>query len=420
MDGKIILGAGVAGLGAWYADNNADIYEMDDQAGGLCGNIDVDGFHFDRAVHLSFTKNELVKELFSKTEHFIHHPIPKCWYHTLWMQHPAQNNLYPLPINDRIKAVLGFLNRDQGLADNNFKNWNRSRYGEYLWTHFLEPYNNKYWDIDLGELGCDWIGNRIYQPSIEEILYGSYTDKTPNTYYAPEMRYPKTGGYFEFVKLIARHAEKASKIHFGYKVERIDVNTHTVYFCNGKMRKYNKLYTSVPMPEFVSLVEDMPEQFRDIARFDATGVAVVSMGLKKANTSQMWFYIYDEDIMAARANMPSVKSPNNAPDNMASIQFEIYFNRKKNAPGKEECTNNCMMALERIGIADREDVIFADHQILPFGNVMLKEGDKEYAAGVISWLNLHDIYPIGRFGRWEYLWSDQSFLSGYNEMNRIE
>lgn len=36
---KIILGAGIAGLGAYYADNEADIYEASDSAGGYATDL---------------------------------------------------------------------------------------------------------------------------------------------------------------------------------------------------------------------------------------------------------------------------------------------------------------------------------------------------------------------------------------------
>ncbi len=56
-------------------------------------------------------------------------------------------------------------------------------------------------------MGIQWIGNRVYQPSLKEVLYGSYTDKTPNTYYAKEMRYPKENGYYGFWKNIVSDAD---------------------------------------------------------------------------------------------------------------------------------------------------------------------------------------------------------------------
>lgn len=385
----------------------------------MCAAIEIQGFYFDKAVHLSFSKNDLVRGLFSQTEHYIHHPVPRSWYHTVWMQHPAQNNLYPLSAEEKVEAVSGFINRDKGADGRNFKAWNRSRYGDYLWEHFFEPYNKKYWDTDLEALGVEWIGDRIYQPSLEEILYGSYTNETPNTYYAPEMKYPKNGGYYSFIKPIVEEAEKQGKIHYGYKAVRIDTEKKVVIFANGKSRQYDKLFTSVPMVSILHMVNGLPTILKDESRLDYTSVAVVSMGLKKSSRKQMWFYIYDEDILAARAYMPSVKSPNNSPEGMDSIQFEIYFNARRPQPGIQETIDNCVYALEKLSIAKREDILFSDFRILPFGNVVFKNGDRRFAQEVVLWLESKDIYPIGRFGRWEYLWSDQSFISGYHAAKKI-
>lgn len=416
QDGNIVLGAGIAGLGAWYADQDMKIYEAEAEAGGLCGTFEVQGFHFDKAVHLSFSKIDLVKTLFSQTDHYVHHPVPKSWYHTVWMQHPAQNNLYPLSAEEKVKAVLGFINRDCGSECCNFKDWNRSRYGDYLWENFFEPYNRKYWDTDLERLGTGWIGNRIYQPSLEEILYGSYTDGTPNTYYAPEMRYPKQGGYYSFIKPVVRDAEKQKKIHYGYKAVKINAGSHIVYFENGESRRYDKLFSSVPMPVMVGMTEDLSGGVKRDCSLEWTRVAVVSLGLKKCDFRQMWFYIYDSDIMASRAYMPSVKSPENAPAGCASIQFEVYFNAGKEYPDEQKVISNCIYALEKLQISGRDEVLFSDYRVLPFGNVIQKNGDRNFTGRILEWMRERNIYPIGRFGRWEYLWSDQSFLSGYSEV----
>ena len=38
---KVVLGAGIAGLGVYHADPGAEIYEASDGAGGLCGGFSV-------------------------------------------------------------------------------------------------------------------------------------------------------------------------------------------------------------------------------------------------------------------------------------------------------------------------------------------------------------------------------------------
>ena len=98
----LILGAGIAGLGAAQAvrqhGDRAVILERDATYGGLCGNFTIQGFRFDRFVHFSFTGNERVNALFRAASPEIIAHEPEAWnlYRGKWIRHPAQNNLFPL------------------------------------------------------------------------------------------------------------------------------------------------------------------------------------------------------------------------------------------------------------------------------------------------------------------------------------
>lgn len=60
-------------------------------------------------------------------------------------------------------------------------------------------YTKKYWGVEAKDLETKWVGNRVYQPSMKEILEGMNSSETPITYYAKEMRYPKVGGFKKFL-----------------------------------------------------------------------------------------------------------------------------------------------------------------------------------------------------------------------------
>lgn len=418
---NIILGAGIAGLGAYIGDKSCHIYEQNDVAGGLCGGFKKEGFTFDNAVHLSFSKELFVRELFDKTEQYYHKPMPYSWLKSRWLRHPAQNNLYPLPVEEKISAVKGFIERTNYPDGDNFKDWNISRYGKYMWDNLFYPYNTKYWCVPLEELGISWIGNRIYQPSLEEVLYGSYTDKTPNTYYASEMRYPVNGGYYSYIEDIVKHAQDNQKLHYNMKAIRINPKEKTVLFSNGALAAYDKLYSSIPLPELIAVMENVPEEIKSISEgFAHTGVVIVSVGLNKiVEDNKLWFYIYDTDILASRAYFPSNKSKNNAPEGCSSIQFEIYFNGKSNPICECDAVDNCVYALEKLGIAQKEDILFSDYRILPYGNVVMLKETEKHLPSVREYVENSGIELIGRFGRWEYMWSDQSLMSGYKAARSI-
>ena len=411
----VILGAGMAGLGAYYANPQSVIYEKMQLPGGLCSGFEIDGYHFDQAVHLSFTNNETVRSVFNKRKYFIHKPESKSWYHEKWLKHPAQNNLFPCNVEDKIDAIKSFIERKTQNDSSNFEEWTKSQYGEWLYKNMFLPYNQKYWCIDLKNLGTNWIGNRMYRPTLDEILNGAFTDETPNTYYAKEMRYPENGGYIDFVKEIIDEANKSENLFCGKEVKKIDIVNKIVTFTDGEQIYYDCLFSSIPLTEMPKLVTDMPEEIKiSISRLEYTCVAIVSIGFNcRLDFDSMWCYFYDDDILAARAYMPSIKSPNNAPEGKSSIQFEIYFNSKDTCPDMEKCIDNCKYALEKTGIARESQIQLIDFRVIPFGNIVFKHGTEEIAEHATLWLRKKDIMPIGRFGEWKYYWSDQAFMSGY-------
>ena len=77
---NLILGAGISGLGASYAlkgrGEKSVILEKDNTYGGLCGNITINGFRFDRFVHLSFSTIKEVNDIFSQVEGGIYRHLP--------------------------------------------------------------------------------------------------------------------------------------------------------------------------------------------------------------------------------------------------------------------------------------------------------------------------------------------------------
>ena len=106
-----ILGAGIAGIAAGYHLSQRGIehtiFEKNSSWGGLCDNFSIgEGFLFDKFVHLSFTKSEVVKNLFqNNTAFYSHKPESSNYYKNLWLKHPVQNNLASLSIDEKIRII---------------------------------------------------------------------------------------------------------------------------------------------------------------------------------------------------------------------------------------------------------------------------------------------------------------------------
>lgn len=154
MDRTIILGAGIAGLGAAHAckiwGGSPVVLEKDETFGGLCGCFTIEGFTFDRFVHFSFAKEEEVLDIFNSSagEVIPHIPNPYNIYHRKWIKHPAQNNLFPLEEQEKKLIIADFLARPTNVDMSqitNYEQWLRAQFGDYFAEHFPMVYTRKYW-----------------------------------------------------------------------------------------------------------------------------------------------------------------------------------------------------------------------------------------------------------------------------------
>jgi protoporphyrinogen oxidase len=365
-------------------------------------------------VHLSFANEPEVRAIFDRTPYLTHPADSYCWDDGYWLKHPVQNNLFPLPPEQRVALVKSFLARPNALAGDDYESWLRHQYGDAIAERYPLRYTVKYWAVPASSLSTEWVGNRMRRAELDEILFGALTGDTPNTYYTKEMRYPQTGGYKAFIEpLIAQ-----SEIRTGHEARAIDTAAQVVRFANGREVAYRKLVSTLPLPVLAQLVTDVPDEVRDAAaRLHATSIDLVSVGFGKPLVRDLWFYIYDEDILAARAYSPSVKSPDNAPAGCSSLQFEIYNYGTGAVHDAQALKDNTVRALGKMGIAQPGDIVVIDHRRLPYGNVIFERGMEAHRATVRGWAAAAGIATCGRFGEWDYLWSNQSLLSGYRAVD---
>lgn len=417
----IILGAGISGIGAGYflsknKENKVILFEKNNSWGGLCDNFEINGFRFDKFVHLSFTRNKEVRELFDKSiESLEHTPNPANYYKGYWLKHPAQNDLFPLEKEEKEKILHDFLNRKEKTIDEikNYEEWLRIQYGDYFAKNFPMRYTKKYWGVEAKELETKWVENRMYKPSIEEVKEGMQTTDTPVTYYAKKMYYPVKGGYKSYLNFLVKDLD----IRLENEVLKIDPLNKIIYLKNGNKENYDKLISSIPLPKMVNIVENTPKEIIEKSKLlKWTSGYIVSIGLKtKEILPYLWFYIYDEDIPFARVYSPSHKSEDNCPEGCSSLQLEIYFEHN-NIPqqSKEKILEKCIVKLEEMNVIRKENIVVKDIRFEKYANIIFDFNIYEIKKEIREYLKNLGIETIGRFGEWDYFWSDQSLLSGKN------
>ncbi|MDC0273021.1 NAD(P)-binding protein [bacterium] len=421
---NLILGAGISGIACGYElkKKNLDslILEKNQSWGGLLDNFTIEGFRFDKFVHLSFAKDDYVNKIFRKTPLLEHEPRISNFYNGYWLKHPAQNNLFPLKQNEKDLILRDFKNRKNAELSGirNYEQWLRVQFGNYFSENFPMVYTEKYWTLPAEELETKWIGDRLYRPTVKEVEEGCLTNDTPNTYYAKEMRYPKQGGYKSFLKPMV---DKVS-IKTNSEVSSICLDSKTIELTNGNNYIFKNLVSSLPLPEICKLIKNIPNNVLAASeKLNFTSGYLVSLGFNKENIAKdFWFYIYDKEILPSRVYSPSLKSPDNVPQGCSSLQAEIYFNRGiKFDMGDAEILDDTIQQFIKMGLFKEEDLVVKDIRSEKYANVIFDHSIYENRKTVLDFLEKKDIISIGRFGEWDYFWSDQSMLSGRSGALRL-
>ncbi len=415
--GTIILGSGIAGISAGYhlekSGESVTIFERDNDWGGLCGNFTIDGFRFDKFVHFTFAPDEYIKNLFEESSPTFAHPsISSNYYKGYWLKHPAQNNLAPLPTDEKVEIIKGFIARQEKPFEEikDYEEWLRVQYGDYFAENFPFRYTRKYWGVEPAELETKWVGNRMHSPDIDEVLRGAFEIQEKSFYYTSHMKYPKKGGF----RSILNKCREGLNIKFNKEVIKIDTNAKTVTFKDETNATYTRLISSLPLPEIIKMLENVPQEVKIAAEslMNTCGY-MVSLGFKRPDVAKhLWFYIYDEDIMPARVYSPNLKSADNAPEGCSSLQAEIFFSNKAEIPPAEEVLKNTIEKLTAMGLFTEDEIVVKDIRFEKYANITFDKNIYKNREIVLDYLKTRGIESIGRFGKWDYMWTHQAFATG--------
>ncbi|MBO7299439.1 MAG: FAD-dependent oxidoreductase [Kiritimatiellae bacterium] len=417
LPNNIVLGAGIAGISASYhlkqKGIESTIYEKDSDWGGLCGFFEIEGFRFDRFVHFTFTKEEYIANIFEKSSPLYAHPsISYNYYNGAWLKHPAINNLAQLSSEEKTQIITDFVNRPQKDVSEikNYDEWLRVQNGNYFAEHFPFPYTRKYWGQEPKDMETRWIGNRIRSAALDEVLRGAFEEQEQNFYYTSYMKYPKKGGF----RSILNHCRNGLDIHFNKNVVRIDSRNKAVYFADGCHEQYDRLISSLPLPEIVKIIDDCPAEVLEAAeKLHWTSGYQISLGFNRPDVAKhLWFYIYDEDVMPARVYSPNLKSSDNAPEGCSSLQAEVFFDCKAEIPLSSVVLENTISRLKEICNFVDKDIVVKDIRFEKYANVTFTHEIYENRQIILDYLKSEGIDSIGRFGKWDYLWTFQAFKTG--------
>lgn len=425
-----VIGTGMAGYGAAHklreAGSPGILFDQKDHYGGHTASFTYENkYTFDEGPHVSFTKHERLQKLFAASvdeKYEVLNTKVNNYWRGHWVKHPAQVNLHGLPVDVVIRVIEDYVaakQKDHGEI-RNYEQWLRASYGDYFAENFPMDYTIKYHTTEAKNKSLDWIGPRLYQAKLEEILRGALQPSTEDVHYISNFRYPTEGGFVAYLKRFM----DASDVRLDHKLKSVDVKARELGFANGSKVAYKGLVSSVPLPDLVPMIKQAPRDVLEAAaKLACTEVVIVNLVVDRPDLLDAhWTYIYDRDIFFTRLSTPHLQSPRNVPPGHGSIQAECYYSRKYRPLDRrpEECIEPTIRDLRKIGVLrDTDRIVFKNVMHIDYANVIFDLERADALAIVHGFLDDVGIGYCGRYGDWAYIWTDESFISGENAAEKI-
>jgi protoporphyrinogen oxidase len=426
----VVLGTGMAGFGAAYRLHAEGVtpvmFDKNSYYGGHTASFRSEsGFLFDVGPHISFTKDPRIQELLADNVDQQYETIQinlNNYWRGYWPKHPVQLHLHGLPEETVVKVITDFVEERQAQERpiRNYADWLLSSFGKTFAEQFPMTYTRKYHLTTAANMSTDWLGPRIYRPSLEEVLRGALSASSPHVHYITHFRYPTEGGFICYLRKFLPFGN----LKLNHELVRVDPRTRQLTFSNGLVTRYDALVSSVPLPDLIRMIPDAPQDVVDASRRLACSTCVlVNIGVDREDLSTAHMtYFYDEDICFTRLGFPHMLSARNAPPGTGNIQAEVYFSDKyKPLTGSPNDWIDPVIAdLRRCGLLREDDkVLFRSAMLLQYANIIF---DLERAAAlrtVHGYLDDVGIAYCGRYGDWGYLWTDEAFKSGENAAQKV-
>lgn len=418
-----ILGTGMAALGAAHRLAAAGVafstFDKADHIGGHTATYPAPGgFLFDDGPHVSFTKDERIQAILAEQLGGRYETVQMFvdnYWHGYLLKHPVQCNLHGLPTELVVDVIRDFaaVHAAPERSIRDYADWLEVAYGTTFAQTFPAVYGLKYHTTTPDRLTTEWLGPRMYRPSLDEVLRGALEASTADVHYVTHFRYPSEGGFVSYLRPFwTEHPPELNSELIGF-----DPASRTLRFGDGRSVRADELISSIALTDLVPLIDGVPAEVRAAAgRLAFTTAVVIDVGVDRSDLSAAHLrYFYDEDIVFARLNFPHMLSPRTVPDGMGAVQAEIYFSDKYRPLTEpiESLVERTVADLHRVGILRPTDRLPVQRgRVVRHANVIY---DLERAAAleiVHGYLDQIGLRYCGRYGDWDHSWTDEAFTSG--------
>jgi protoporphyrinogen oxidase len=416
----------LAGLSAAYhLESDYEVYESESKAGGVCSSNNNGDFIFDIGIHVLHTKNHYVLNLLNKlmgNNLAVQERRAKIFSNGVYTKYPFQVHTYGLPSKIVETCVTEFIKAKSSktnIAPNNYFEWVIKNFGKGFAENFMLPYSRKMWCCDPVELTLDWMDVRIPQPTVEEVVEGASGKSEKEFGVNAQFQYPIFGGS---QAIIDAFASKIKPIKFNKKVVKICLKNKEIWFKDGEKISYDKVISTIPLPELVDLIDECPIRVKQAANdLKFVSDTIVNLGVNQEKLSDdHWIYFPEEKYPFLRISFPKNLSKNTVPKDKSSVQAEIFHSPNSKISSRRIMEESVGSLIDLGIIKTKESVVYKDIIDIKYAYITYDCNRKRNVKLIHNFLRKNSIYPCGRFGQWQYLWMDDAILDGKKIAQKLE
>lgn len=386
----LILGAGPAGLAfanklKQLGEDSFLVLEKEEEAGGLCRSMEVDGTPFDiGGGHFLDVRRPRVNEFlfrFMPVEEWNKYERnSQIHINGEYINSPIEANIWQMKLEEQVEylkeiAVAG-CNLDEPMPER-FIDWIYWKLGKKIACDYMLPYNSKMFADELNELGTYWL-EKLPNVSFEETLMSCLTHKAYGTQPGhAEFYYPKKYGYGELWLRMAQNINR--HMVYSAKVDTLDFDAGMVKTKAEESYSAEIIINTIPWKEF-RVLQGMPDEIKDsIAELKSSAIETRYFP-DNLDTNAQWIYEPDEKL--------------------AYHRILVRHNFCQESRGYWTETRQ-----ERIHIFEKEqksNFTYLNQYAYPLNTV----GKPETMKKLLEWCLGKKVYGLGRWGEHEHFNSD--------------
>lgn len=427
-----ILGGGLSGLVLGSRLPDAEVLEKDDRPGGLCRSLTADGFTFDpHGSHVLFSRDARAMAFYEETlagNVSRRRRNTKVFYKGRYVKYPFENGLSELPIEDNLACVLGYIHayvaRQTGAAPKptNFKEWMHYRFGKGITEAYLLPYNEKIWKTPSDRMGIEWVEGRVPDPPLEDVIKASLGVPTEGYTHQLHFLYPREGGVESLIRGVL---PKVPRVRTDFPVSAIRRKGDAWLVSDGhEEREYDELVATIPIPELVKALVDVPKEVRAAGEaLSHRSLVTVMVGVNRPKLNEFsWVYFpTPEDGWFNRISFPSNFSDRVSPEGTSSAVAEITCDAGDAVwSSKDEAlVEHVASKADALGVFRRGDVCFSRVARTRYAYVVFDRDHRRNLDLVQAYMDRIGLRLLGRFGQFDYINTDQVILRAFALAERM-